>query len=481
MRKNVLKKSVLFSSISIFVLAFTIVVSTLPDGFEHYGDMGTSATGVAIARSYYNDLSTAFQDPPGYVYNGEYTVYGNWPPIGFILLANWLEFLGEDSIFNARLLPCLLYALSSSLFLLLLIRCRINREVAVISAILFSVLPFHLEFGKLIFSDMWLVPFWLLACHSFLSKKPYQWLIIPIGFIGAIGFMWFILFTVVAFLSMRIADKFKLSKKQTILFFLFGTIGIRLILWVLFNLFQEVYLLNSLSKWVGISVFQDHGKLFDMVKRVVTLLYEGFPVLLLSWILVRKEKTKNLFHLLKTNKEAFQLLKFTLITSIIFILILPNWVVTHAYGVSFFSIIIGLMVALLLQACNHVFTKHKTRIVMVSIIAGSLALFMLYPSITKGYQEAILFNLTNDVNWYHAFEFGIKEETESYIFSTDSRKNFVHLPSYFANGITQLKKNNFNDFDSTRVFFVTSRPDSIAVHVKDSLSVAGFHIYELSL
>lgn len=502
MKKIIVNSPVFFLALVLCLISYGLISSTTPSGFENYSEMGASVTGLAMGRSYYNGLTREFQDPPGYIYNGTYTVYSNWPSFGFMVIAKWLKLLNGDSLSNARLLPSILYALSSILFFLLLIRLKIGIEYAFIAAILFTVLPHHLEYGKMIFSDMWLIPFWLIACHLIISKWQYQIMIIPLAVIGTLGFMWFVAFIIPAYFMIAFYKCRRITGIRKAGIIILMIIAGRLGLMLFVSVIEETYLTNSLLKWVEVFSYGIKEIGVSLGKRLLTLVYELIPLSILLLPFLRNNKRSEVCRRIRENKPVYRVLGFLTCLYVFYIAFLPKWFMIHAYGIPFFSIIIGLLAALLLQMC----AENKRRVIAIypGILAIflSLILFWFYPFFSPAHKRnepvnaivdwlndkneenqkyCVFFDLSDEVIWHHAFEFGIKETTRNYVFSSDSINSFDELPENFTKGVDRLKSNQFYDFDESTVYFVTNRPDSLQLHFTDSMTYKEFHVYEIEL
>ena len=493
--------------IGLFFLSLAIITSTIPDGFEHIGDMGTSGTGVAISRTYYDKELNQLASLPGYIFDGEYNVYANWPPFGFKVLAAWFHLLGEDSIYNARLLPSLLYALSAVLVFILLLRCKLDWEIALISAVLFSVLPYHLEFGKLIFSDMWLMPFWLFCFLIYSGRPKYHWLIIPLSLIGFLGFMWFAIFVIPAFIFIKLIKRYKLEFWQIA----FCIVGIALFAFIsqltLSSLSQNGThpLLVALKRWTVFGWQSDERLLYRLFRRPLSLLYEGFPVLILLIILLKKMGVQQLK--IQKSENLIRVTLFIGLTLFFYVVFLPNWFVTHTYGVGFFGVLIVFFAAFLLQMTKETFGKKVSSIGGVLMIFCSLGMYFGYRLLSEGYENepekvkeiisyvdseneyihpTIFFDLCSKENifeWPHAFQIGIKEKARSYVFSSDSVMNFSTLENYFHGGFNKLRSLGRYDFDSLETYLVTVRTKrNVAdLNILDTLQLGSLNVYRISL
>lgn len=495
-----------FAGAFVFVFSLGTILLTLTGRFEHYGDMGTSATGVAIARSYYNNLATEFKDPPGYLYNGEYAIYGNWPAIGFIVLSKWFELFGNDDILTARLLPSLLYALCALAFFILLIRCKLDLSVCFLSSLLFAVLPYHLEFGKLIFSDMWLLPFWLSCLLIYTGRNKYHWLILPISIVGAFGFMWFAIFTIPAWMILFFFKKQNhpfLSKIK----WLIGLILVLLVVqWLLFHSYETSYPLLQLKKWTFFGFDYSGKDIEKVVKRPVTLLYESLPILFVLALIQRRIGLRKIWN--KTCKEEvlIKMLSLCGLTLFCLVIFLPNWVFTHSYGVGFFSVLIAGIGALLLQNIKSQL-EWSSNLIGLLMILCSIGLNLIYPFFSKGYRNEasvsneiidviskdelisnvrpiVFFHLPKNGNlvWPHGLQFGIKEDTRSYIFNNDSLESVQQLSNYFDTGIKRLSAKGIHDFDLKHCYFISDRISQLDnVQVLDTKDFGDLYLFRIAL
>ncbi len=466
----------------LFTFAFVAIVATLPKNFDSSMDTALSSTGLALSRAYYDNGLAPIMKQPGFIYNGTRQVYANWPALGFKTMAAWYRVLGGDSIYQARLLSALLYAVSAVLLFALLLRCNVSMSIATIGTLWFIVLPYHLEFGKLIYADMWLLPFWLACFLINTYKSKYRWLIVPLALVGGLGFMWFVLFVLIALCFIVCSRRFAWSAPNGALF----AVGLLLVAYgmqyALISAFPETRLFMGLDQWSVFSLFgHPDVALKQLVQTSLRLFYESFSVVVIICLALSSQGSdvwQNIFSDPKKNDT----LSIMLLTLGGLCLLFPSWILTHNTGTAFFSVLIATAGAFVLQAWTK--PKFKTKLYLGGgCIAVTLLLFIILPQVNKDSsavfqkidqvtayiddtdrhqmtQPNIVIKFHRKSNWAESLSMmlGVKEATRSYIFSGRNINSLNEAASHFDANNARLKKHR-KDFDSKHVYFLTDKPD----------------------
>ena len=423
------------------MIAFLASHTTIPeDGFAyHSSDFLISPYGMAMARSYYtpppNPPVTPFQ---GYIFNGEYHQYWNWPPYGFKAYAYWFKLLGNDSIYYARLLSVLLYSINAVLLLLLLLKQDVKLSVAWIATLVFIFLPQHLRYSTLIYADAWLISFWLLMALLYkpYTLKRYGWLLI-VALVGA-RFMHFTLLMLPAPIMIFLVQKYKLSSKHILIgaiLLLILILTTEKILFILFGAFS--YSIQSLANH---SIFNTEVVTNSslVLRRIASIIVEMIPVIFLvssKAFLARDEKEH------RFNKKLTSLILLFSITVFCFVVALSSWFFVHSHGVPIWSVLISLLVASILSTISSL--RKVLTLGIISVMLTLLAYCLLPILLTQNtslkevenlvvelaekYKEsatkrpAVFLKLSSDPNQLTLSAFSIKERTRSHVF--EQRRN----------------------------------------------------------
>jgi len=496
--------AVFFTAIVLFFGVMATTIMTLPSGFSHNMDMSLSATGVALSRTYYDPNLGVKVNQPGYINNGDFNVYPNWPALGFKTIASWYKLLGEDSIYNARLLTALLYACASVLFFVFLLRSEFDLSVAVLSTILFAVLPQHLMFGNIIFADMWLLPFWLLSFLIFTAQPKYYFLIVFIALFATLNFMWFVFFVIPALVVILLYRHYALSAKQVGLLLLVSIVLIWLFQKLLLIIFSDVPLLWELRQWSVFPLLTDFKfSVFLILKSTARVLYESIPVIFLIGSVVYIGGARNGLRLRTRHVESFSFVGLTLLFAIIS---LPSWFVTHGTSSGFFSVFIAMSGALILQSSNQQ-QPQKTVLLGSLSIAMAVALYVGLPHLKQEHSNVatlkqivaminqserdslqrpnVIFSLRRDRGWSkHGLKIGVKEELRAYIFRVRKPKDPIELVEYFQHATSKLRRLKAPGFDSFQFYYVTDFPYSDTIMSSKHMNIteyslpAGAFLYE---
>lgn len=498
---------VFFTAIVLFLGVMATTIMTLPSGFSHNMDMSLSATGVALSRSYYDPNLGVKAKQPGYINNGDFNVYPNWPALGFKAIANWYKLLGEDSIYNARLLTALLYACASILFFAFLLRSQFDLSVAVLSTILFAVLPQHFMFGNIIFADMWLLPFWLLSFLIFTAQPKYYFLIAFIALFAMLNFMWFVFFVIPALVVILLYRHYVLSPKQIGLLLLVSIGLIWLFQKLLLTIFSDVPLLWELRQWSVFPLFTDFKLSVSLIlKSSARVLYEAVPIMLLIGSVVYIGGARNGLRLRTSHIESFSFVGLTLFFAV---MSLPSWFVTHSTSSGFFSVFIAMSGALILQSSNQQLPKKTVLLGSLSIVTA-VVLYVGLPRLTQGHSNVatlkqivekisqsdrhslqhpnVIFSLRRDRGWSkHGLKIAVKEELRAYIFRIRKPIDPIELVDYFQHATSKLRRLKAPGFDSFQFYYVTDfrYPETLMspkhMNITEYSLPSGAFLYEFKL
>jgi len=506
---------VFVAAILLFGLAFLAVLVSLPDNFQSAMDMALSATGLGLSRSYYAvDLFPTLMQP-GYVIDGVFHIYPNWPGFGFKVLSAWYHLLGNDSIYSARLLAALLYGVSAALFFTMLLRWRIEWSIAILSTLIFILLPHHFEFGRLIYADIWLLPCWLVCFVIYSGSAKYYWLIMPIAIIACFGFMWFAIFVGPAFGVMYCHHRYALSVSKTVLLVLSLLALAYVTQYLLIVGFPDVPILWELKQWsifpLAYNTATNYNKLISAVIRVS---YESIAVVcIVGWAFYRYGSA--VWQSVIGNANSINAFAFIGITLIFTVGLFPSWFLTHNNGTAFFSVFIAGMAAVILQACSD---RHcaETRAIGAAMVVMSMVLLISYSYLKSGGNSSlfkaqqiiahiqhnslhkkhqlqarpnIVFHLRNTRQWgdRHGVTMGVKEVTRGYLFFARRLQGVEELPDFFQQH-TQILEERRDDFDSKHVYFVTDEPnfvnESVAaseLKIRAETLIDNWYLYDIEL
>lgn len=493
--------------VCIFLIGVIAVYIIMPkEGYRYNNDASLSAVGMMLSKTYLDFPKNVPKDFQGYVQNGEFTYYNNWPPLGFKVLAFWFKLTGDSSTYAARLFSALLYGVNAFLFYILLIKNGLSNQTAFLSSIIFILLPTHLDYSYLIYADIWFVTFWLLALMWYdHTNLKYYWVFSLIAILG-IFFYWFVIIILPIPLLVYLIKKYKL-KLQTCLFILLGiTSLIWIIQTVIFISFPESYLTTKLYGFSMFGLSRDFAYFsVRMIKRIASFGYEVFFLapLIAYYLSVRSSfKTKEPKWLL-TNLHYIWVVM--LIALFFYIVTFANWFGAHRHGIAMFSIIIGVTAALIFAELE----KLSARRLMIGSgisITMCLVTFLCFPWVTSEFdkikdQDLAIISFINkkkqDNNYKPnlffdvpslvdrepiTMKFVICEKTNGYLFNTDAFQTQLSLKQTFRYGSNKLKQNIVADFTPSSFFLIThDEHDFEGLQVIDSMRVNAVKVYQLSL
>ncbi len=461
---------------------------------------------MALSKTYMDMPENAPDNFQGYVQNGKFTTYKNWPPLPFIVLANWFKLTGQSDIYAARLFYTLLYAINALLFLVFLRQSQVGIKTSIISTIGFILLPSHLDFASVIYVDQWQVTFWLLALIIYNSKLLIRTLLFYSTILLGSFFTWFTIFLLPTPVILYLTKRHKTNLKQVL-----GIISISIVvLWtlqhLLFTAFSEAYAIKKISAYSIFGIVdspQVFGKWF--LKRIVSMGYEVLVIFPLLILLGRKNWKSTL---VSTKPVLLNSLLLLSIALFLYTVCFTNWFGMHRHGLGMFSILIGGIIAMLLSQLENE-SVRKFKLGSILTITIPCILFLLLPHFTKiasevKEQDAQVANFINqrrtspskktclffdspniaakDFFKFYMGQFAIKEYTNAYTFNLHEMHEQVNIEENIIYGISRLESNRIPDYDPNSAFLVSIKNQRFDnIEVLDSIIVNGYHVYQLRI
>ncbi len=457
----------------VFCVGVVAVWLTTPSfGFSSMGEMGTSATGMALIRSIIDPPPGTSSPFMGYVFNGTIHHYWNWPPNGFRVYAWWLDLTGVDTLSAARMLSAIVYGFSALFFYGVLRKNKVSQATAFASSLVFLFLPLHLKYGHMVYSDIWLPFFWTLALYALKAESLNRyWLFALIILLGT-TFMWFVIFLLPFPLVMKLLRKYYFSKQVGIAIWVGVYMMALSAVWILVMNFSDEYRILKLESWSFHKLLRDDTDFFpQLVDRIKYLGYESLSLLVLFGISVKALKRWPEAEIQTRVQGLIKLITILFSGLLLYVLIMPKWFVVHHYGVSMFSVLIATAIAFVLSVVEHLAREVYVRNTL-SVVLLTLVLYAIFPSDRKhvasvnrlseainqqtfAQKPCIFIDLKNFRQWQHAVDFGIKELTEGYIFNQD----FLHPnqeEKWFQQASDQLDALGISDYDPNRFLIITN-------------------------
>lgn len=488
------------------MIAFVSVYVVMPKHhFKYNLDATLSPYGMAMSKTFLNMPMNAPADFQGYIRNGEFNYYTNWPSLSFRTLALWFWLLGDDSIYTARLFSAFIYSLNALLFYLLLIRSNVSEITSFLSTLIFIFLPTHLDFSYLIYADIWCITFWLLGLIVLGSKLRIRfWLFILITLIGTF-FYWFVFFVLPAFFVFQYLKTNTFQTRPLVLGAVAFTLAVWIIQIVVVSNYSHVYITQAIQKYSVFGFFIDIEWYAErLLKRIASVGYEAFFLVPL-WMFSKYIQTTEVGGFESSFQKLKQIVVLLLIAIALFLIVFPNWFAIHRHVLALISIPIGVVTAFAFLF----FEKQSTKVLCRgALIAGGVCLIMFngLPFIThtkydisrqdeqiasfinkKRFGEnqkiCLFFDLPNKVhNQYLTNEFSIREYTNAYTFTLEDIRQQESLEETFRYGLNKLENIQVHDFDEASVFLITTSGYKLnELNVQDSLIVNGLKVYYIKL
>lgn len=481
------KLDLLLGIVTLLVGVLAVEITSPAFGFSSMGEMGTSATGMALIRSILDPPPGSTNPFMGYVLNGTVHHYWNWPPNGFFVYARWLELLGDAHLSNAKVLSSLIYGLTALLLYFLLRKNKTSPITAMVGTVVFIFLPMHLKYGHMVYADIWLPFFWTLALFALEAKtlKRY-WLFFLIILLGT-SFMWFVIFLLPIPLVLKALNRFRVSKQMTIVVWL----GVYLlavgVVWFVLANFMDQYRVMKLENWSFHYLLRDINGFFPkLLNRLKYLGYESLSLVVL-FILSYQPLRRLLDSEVRTEyKGLVHMVTILLAGLVLYALIMPVWFVGHHYGLSMFSVLIATSIALILNIVERYKKRIYVRNVLL-VIGITIGLNVIFPSNHAKVEHVnqisqvinqqnfdqhpcIFIDLHDFHQWEHAVDFGIKELTEGYIFNKDFLQESPDA-TRFEVAKKKLDLAGFSDFQTDRYLVVTNtelhKPENLILELDD--------------
>lgn len=329
------KNGIAIANSILFTLIGLIYYITIPDGYAYNGDL-ISSYGMAIAEGFLEVQNEIFERRQwGYVNNGQFSAYTNWPPLGFLLQALWMKAWGV-SLLQARLFMVLVSLCSVFFFYQITKALDLSPSNRMLTTLLFSLLPFHLTHSSLIFADTWVLFFWTLFIWAYLKSQTWSTLLV-LTCLGIL-FMWIIPLIGIAFIIYRWLSRKNYSYK----ILLRGLAIICMVIWIsifaLKSCFPQSTLISQLY-FYSIFSFSEHPLSYSMqtMKTMGLLILEALPLLYITVSNRRKLSTQAISPHLK------QVIHILLLTAFTYVVLLPGWATGHTHPIIFFDLLIVLL------------------------------------------------------------------------------------------------------------------------------------------
>lgn len=354
----------------------------------------------------------------GFINQGEFHRYNNWPPLGFQCLSKWLSFLG-DSIFNARVFFVLVSSITTVLFYYLTEKYTTQKITAFLATCLFIFLPYRLTFSSLIYADMWVPLFWILFL-LLASREINFWVL---SLIGLSGFLlnWMAPLILPAHYVVHYIQKHNASIKVQIGVFVLLFICINLTIYFIYwhNGYpnESQHIVGKLFKYsiLGMAVrIEPYG--LGFVKRMIGVVLEFLPFLVLLGLMGKK------FFFTSAQKEFIKILKTALWAILFLLMIFGNWVGMHTQSIIFFDVLVGLICFQYLSQFN---TLHLQKAFPFSLLVG-LLVFFLIP------------HLSADLATLEKTDDEIVDYINSKSFSLDKKLLFFDIKGAFPNAVCDV-------------------------------------------
>lgn len=490
----------------LFCIAFAAVYLTMPKhDFRYNIEVAMSPIGMSLSRMYADMPETAPENFQGFIHNGEYVIYRNWLPASFKVLASWFNLTNHDDVFTARILSALVYALNALLFFILLLKFRLSKQVAFLSSIIFILLPSHLDFGALIYADIWFPTFWLLALLVLHRNRPYTYLLFFLVLLIGFRFHSFVIVLLPAPLLLYLLQKFNFKLLPSVLISTLSALLILSIEWYFINRHSNNYLFQALAKYSLFGMIEqgDFHYLW-FLKRLISLIFEGgFLIAIVGFLGWRRIGFTKSLILHKEVNYALGLLFFGLL---FYIVAFTNWFGIHRHGVSMFAILFAVSGAYLLSNLekSSKLLRNKAGLTAIGIC---LILFATLPLVTTEsleakYQDdklitfinsqrqddsiriAVFFDIDieeNSIGLKYS-DFAISVLTRCYTFELKDFSNKLGTKHAIYSGINKLEALGMNDFHTEKVIVVTEKQIDLAeMQILDSISVNNLKAYYLTL
>lgn len=356
------KNSTVIANSILFTLIGLVYYIAIPESYAYNSDL-VSRYGMALAEGFLEIPDEIFERKQwGYVNNGQFSAYTNWPPGCFVLLAIWMKLFGSG-LLQARIFMALVSLCTVFFFNQITKALQLTVKQQLLSTLLFAILPYHLTLSSLIYADIWVSFFWSLFIWFYLKGYGRSSLL-PIALLGLL-FSWIIPVIGLAFLLYEWNLKNQFSPKFLLRCFIVSTLALWLLILGLKHLYSNSILLNELYNY-SIWRIWERPVVYSLrtIKTVILVLLESVSILSL-YLLNRK-----VFRMKLIPIQLNHAISILLLTTTIYTLILPAWVVAHKQYIMFFDIIIVLVfIALIRQIPDSKQIKQGIFALVISVLA----------------------------------------------------------------------------------------------------------------
>jgi len=494
----------------VFLSGCSVVIAVMPNECFFYGnaDVDLSPVGMALSKAYFNYFDLINFKNQGYINNGEFHFYRNWPPLHFWLLSKWYGIVGVESIQAARYFSVIIYGITSLFFYWLLVKKhRLSIRVSLISSIVFMLLPVNLESSYYIYSDIWVNLFWLLAILLLANPKKLYFGVFAVVCVIGFFFHWFIIFLLPAYITYHILSKVRHGKVNRFFIFSFFFIVI-LSLVFLHSISTDSTLILALEEHSTLGLFNGNAPYLWMGTKQMVLLFFSVFVLFFLKRQFSKLSLKSLIGLLKTEQYrglwySFSLIIIALLILLVFML---QWFVVHRHAFMFLSVPLGLCFAYFLSIIEERSSGSIILLGLSSIIIcvaqylilygvtyyrhgkiqvqdENISEFIVQRKPSKSLKSNIFFNINSSINNRRRInKFAIRERTDSYIFELDSLLFVDRLDEQMVLSIQKLKALNALGADESSAFLITERlVDYGDLRLIDSAVYNNIIVYQLDV
>lgn len=391
MRKNEKTSVALYAAFICFISLLASYL-TLPHGYRYNSDIFISPVGMMISESYRTVPFAISNGIPGYYTQGVYFIYNSWPPLNFLVLAQWQELFGTD-VTTSRWLYIFVKLATDLLCFITLLRIFKRTNISFFSALIFSLFPYHILYGQLIFCDSWILLFgWVITAQlvSAIQKNTLynNKTIFLMGLVTGIGvlFSWQVFFYLPAILLIISFNRRSFHPG----WWLYGllpviiTVGLW-ILWIIFHpvsgatagnlLYPEPSTVfegnnSALHKFLArswIRLFNDPASsTILLLKRLAKTILEYSPVILL--VIYNRQKNKKTTPINNMTLPDL-LIRIHITAGLLYFLLMPFMFAEHEHQIPIFSLLASLVLA------RELLRLRSPHIISLGIVVFQLLIF----------------------------------------------------------------------------------------------------------
>lgn len=502
-KKNFKRK---WPGLLIFVLGLSLSYLVTPDkGFDYFNaDALHSPIALSISEIY-ADYSFVSIFNQGFIYNGEYHNYLNWPPLGFKVLAEVFSVFSGDELLAGRLLSILVYGLTGLLFYQLILRFRYSHQIAFWSASIFLCLPLNLDSSYTIYCDIWVNFFWLSGMLILQSQYRGKYWFFSITCILGFFFHWFII------LMLPIPFFYNYYKKSAKGWAHFSKIAgsillsLFLALILIFNRFDSIPLIRAFKEHSSISFFNNLPGYSVYVLKYFSYLVFEFLVIGVLLLYGRFKFDFRIKDYLNVGSVRHTLPVLIYVTGALLLISLffMQWVIVHKQGISFLSIPLAILVAVILSNFEFSGKHYLSRMGLfaavfcviqsfsfraflewrhreVQTINESIISFVEEHQGDKSMKSGLFFDVDSDRASSVIRMMATAYLSDTYVFNLADFNLEFDTPDDYRQSIEKLSLLKLNDYNKEFSFLV-SREEPVGLSVMDSVSIGGLNVYQINL